>query len=176
MTDIAVQNVRVRTEKSSLPQPSNSRENRSFPAQKFMFMSISQLPVSVLLLYCIVVAFLLIYLPFLAVAYARVSVGYDLYSPRTMLDKLPPYAQRATWAHQNSFETFMIFAAAALMAYVTGVDSPLAVWAALTFITVRLFYSVFYILNIPLLRSLMYAIGLGCYSTLFVLSIIQASS
>ncbi|MEO1430595.1 MAG: MAPEG family protein [Cyanobacteria bacterium J06632_19] len=140
-----------------------------------MLMYISQLPVSVLFLYCIAVAFLEIYLPFLAVAYARVSLGYDYSAPRAMFDKLPPYAQRATWAHQNCFETFMIFAVAALMAYATGVDSPLAVWAALSFITVRLLYSVFYILNIPILRSLMYAIGLACSCTLFVLSIMQAS-
>ncbi|MGB3653491.1 MAG: MAPEG family protein [Rivularia sp. (in: cyanobacteria)] len=135
----------------------------------------SQLPVSVLFLYCIAIAFLLIYVPFLVVAYARVSIGYDYYAPRTMFEKLPPYAQRATWAHQNSFEAFPIFAAAALMAYVTGVNSSLAAWAALSFITARLLYSVFYISNIPLLRSLMYAIGLGCSCTLFVLSIIQAS-
>ena len=141
----------------------------------FMLM-FSQLPVSVLFLYCIAIAFLLIYVPFLVVAYARVSIGYDYYAPRTMFEKLPAYAQRATWAHQNSFETFPIFAAAALMAYVTGVNSSLAAWAALSFITARLLYSVFYISNIPLLRSLMYAIGLGCSCTLFVLSIIQASS
>lgn len=141
-----------------------------------MLMPVPQLPVPVLFLYCIAVAFLLIYFPFLAVAFARIGVGYDYYAPRAMFEKLPPYAQRATWAHQNSFEAFPIFAAAALMAYVTGVNSPISAWAALSFIAARLLYSVFYISNIPLLRSLMYAIGLVCSCTLFVLSIIQASS
>lgn len=140
-----------------------------------MLMPFPELPVPVLFLYCIVVAFLLIYFPFLAVAFARIGVGYDYYAPRAMFEKLPPYAQRATWAHQNSFEAFPIFAAAALMAYVTGVNSSIAAWAALTFITARLLYSVFYISNIPLLRSLMYAIGLVCSCTLFVLSILEAS-
>ncbi len=159
----------------SLPQPS-IHTNLDFFHYLSMSMPVLQLSVSVLLLGCIAIAFLLIYFPYMAVAYARLSIGFDYFAPRAMFDKLPAYAKRATWAHENSFETFMIFAAAALMAYVTGVDSPLAAWAALTFITVRLFYSVFYILNIPILRSLMYLIGLGCYSTLFVLSIIQASS
>ena len=140
-----------------------------------MLISVLKFPVPVLFLYCIVIAFLLIYLPFLAVAYARLNLGYDQSAPRAMFEKLPPYAQRATWAHQNSFETFMIFAVAALMAYATGVNSELAAWAALSFITARLFYSVFYILNIPILRSLMYAVGLAGSCTLFVLSIIQAS-
>ena len=130
---------------------------------------------SVILLYCIVAAAALIYLPFLVVASGRVKVGYDLSAPRAMFDKLPPYAQRATWAHQNSFEAFMIFTAAALMAYVTGQDSSLAVGAAIAFVIARLLYSVFYIFNIPLGRSLMFAIGSLCSATLFVLSILSAS-
>lgn len=131
---------------------------------------------SVILLYCIVAAAVLIYLPFLVVGYARVKVGYDLSSPRAMFDKLPPYAQRATWAHQNSFEAFPIFAAAALMAYVTGQNSSLAVGVAIAFLMARSLYSVFYILNIPLARSLMYAIGTACSGTLFVLSLLSASN
>ncbi|AFZ24389.1 putative membrane protein [Cylindrospermum stagnale PCC 7417] len=139
-------------------------------------MSLSQLPVSAIFLYSIAAAAVLIYLPFLLVAYARVLVGFDLSAPRAMFDKLPPYAQRATWAHQNSFEAFMIFAAAALMAYVTGVNSPMAANAAIAFLTARLLYSIFYILNIPLLRSLMFGIGSFCSGTLIYLSIIQATS
>lgn len=87
-------------------------------------MKLFQLAPDVILLYCIAAAAVLIYLPFLVVGYARVQVGYDIAAPRALFDKLPAYAQRATWAHQNSFETFMTFAAAALMAYVTGVNSP----------------------------------------------------
>jgi uncharacterized MAPEG superfamily protein len=123
-------------------------------------------------LYCIAAAAVLIYLPFLVVAYARLGVGYDQSAPRAMFDKLPPYAQRATWAHQNSFEGFMIFAAAALMAYVTGVNSSIAVVAAIAFVAARLLYSIFYILNIPLLRSLMFAVGSLSWGTLMYLSII----
>ena len=139
-------------------------------------MNLSQLPASAVFLYCVAAAVVLIYLPFLLVGYARVSVGYDMAAPRAMFDKLPPYAQRANWAHQNSFEAFMIFAAAALMAYVTGLDSTLATGAAITFVIVRLLYSVFYIANIPLARAFMFAIGTVCSGTLIVLSILQASS
>jgi len=131
----------------------------------------------IIFLYSIAAAVVLIYLPFLVVAYARVRMGYETFStPRAMLDKLPPYAQRATWAHQNTFEAFMIFAAAALMAYVTGVNSPTAIGAAIAFVVARLLYSIFYILNIPLLRSLMFGIGIISSATLIFLSIIQATS
>lgn len=138
-------------------------------------MDLSQIPPSTVFLYCIAAAAVLIYIPFLVVGYARVSVGYDIAAPRAMFDKLPPYAQRANWAHQNSFEAFMIFTAAALMAYVTGLGSTVAVGAALTFVVARLLYSVFYIANVPLARSLMFGIGTLCSGTLIVLSIMQAN-
>jgi uncharacterized MAPEG superfamily protein len=128
------------------------------------------------LLYSIIAAAALIYLPFLVVGYARVSLSYDFSSPRAMFDRLPAYGQRATWAHQNSFETFMVFTAAALMAYVTAVESPLASYAAIAFIVARLFYSIFYILNIPIMRSLMFATGGAATVTLFVLSLLKVNS
>ncbi len=131
---------------------------------------------SAILLACIAAAAALIYLPFLVVAYARVKVGYDIGSPRAMFDKLPPYAQRATWAHQNSFETFTIFAVAALMAYGTGQNSPLATGAAIAFVISRLFYSASYIFNIPVARSLMFGIGSASSAILFILSILSANS
>ena len=134
------------------------------------------LSVPAILLYSVAAAAVLIYLPFMVVGYARFSVGYDMSAPRAMFERLPSYAQRATWAHQNSFEAFMIFAAAALMAYVTNVDSIWAEYAAITFLVARSLYSIFYILNVPLLRSLMYAVGSTCSATLIVLSIIQASN
>ena len=62
----------------------------------------------IIFLYSIAAAAVLIYLPFLVVAYARARIGYEMFStPRAMFEKLPPYAQRATWAHQNTFEAFM---------------------------------------------------------------------
>lgn len=132
--------------------------------------------VGAILLYSVVGATILIYLPFLVVGYARAQVGYDPAAPRAAFDRLPPYAQRATWAHQNSFEAFTIYAPAALMAYVTGVDVALGMWAAIAFLVARLFYSIFYILNIPLLRSSMFAIGSLSSFTLFALSLIELNS
>ncbi len=136
---------------------------------------LESIPGSAYLLYSIVIAMVLIYLPFLVVGYGRLQVGYDTAAPRKMLDKLPPFAQRATWAHQNSFEAFSIFSIAALMAFVTGQDSTLAIGAAIAHVVARLFYSVFYILNIPPLRSLMFGIGSLTSFVLFGLSLISVT-
>ena len=131
------------------------------------------LSVSAILLYSIVAAAISVYLPFLLVGYARAKVGYDTSAPRAMFDQLPDYAKRATWAHQNGFETFMIYSAAALMAYVTGVPSSLAAACAIAFVILRLLFSLFYITNIPIARSLMFGLGSLCTYTLFGLSLIR---
>ncbi len=126
-----------------------------------------------ILLYSIIGAVVLTYLPYLLVAFGRAQIGYDLAAPRAMFDKLPAYAQRATWAHQNSFEAAIVYIAAATMAYITGVESPWVVKAAIAFLIARLLFSVFYIANIPLARSLMFAIGSAASATLFILSVIE---
>ena len=134
------------------------------------------LSVSFILLCSIVGAVILTYAPFLLVGWGRLQVGYNQSAPRAMFDRLPPYAQRATWAHQNSFEALTIYGLAALMAYTTGVDSDWAKIAAIAFLIARLFYSVFYIANIPIGRSLMFAVGSLSGWTLFALSILQISN
>ena len=131
------------------------------------------LSVSLILLYSIVGAVILAYAPFLVVAWGRLQNGYDQSAPRAMFDKLPGYAQRATWAHQNSFEALTIYGLAALMAYATGVESGWAKIAAIAFIVARSLYSVFYIADIPILRSAMFAIGSLSGWTLFALSILR---
>lgn len=127
------------------------------------------------LLLSIAIAAVSIYLPFLAVAYGRIQAGYDMSNPRALFDKLPDYAKRATWAHENSFESFMLFAAGALMAVVTQVESVWAAGAAIAYVVARLLYSLFYILNVPVLRSLMFGVGSLAIATLIGLSLQQAA-
>lgn len=140
--------------------------------------SLPVLPVATpaVLLNCIAIAAILVYLPFLLVAYGRLQSNYDMAAPRAMFDKLPAYAKRATWAHQNSFESFTLFAAAALMAYVTNQQSSLAAWAAIAYVVARFFYSAFYILSVPIGRSLMFGVGTISIATLIGLSLMQANA
>jgi len=130
----------------------------------------TSLPMPASLLVCIVVAAVLVYAPFLLVGAARLQMGYDMSAPRTMTDKMPPYAQRAYWAHQNAFESLTLFAPAALMAYVTEQTSVVALGVAIAYVVARSLYSLFYILDVPLLRSMMFAVGSVSIFTLFFLS------
>ncbi|MGK7920034.1 MAG: MAPEG family protein [Trichodesmium sp.] len=139
-------------------------------------MSLLQLQAPSILLDCIVIAAMLVYAPFLVVAYARFQVGYDMSAPRAMLEKLPDYAKRATWAHQNSFETFILFTAASLMAYLTEQDSVLVTGVAVLFVIGRFFYSIFYIFDLPIWRSLMFVISSSCTAILFIMSLISVNN
>lgn len=124
-----------------------------------------------LLVGSVFVAAFLIYFPYMAVAYARFQVGMDFGAPRAMFDRLPDYGKRATWAHQNSIETFAPYAAAALAAYLTGATTPAAGWAAIAFVVARVLFSVAYIANVPPLRSLMFGVGQAAMLTLFIQAI-----
>ncbi len=123
------------------------------------------------LLFAIALAAFLVYVPFAAVAAGRLQVGLDYKAPRGMFDRLPDWAQRATWAHQNAFEVFMLFAAAALMVYVSGRSSDTTTALVIAFLGLRLTHSVFYILNIPTVRSLAWAASMGCIGALMFVSL-----
>lgn len=131
----------------------------------------ANLSTSTILLGSIAVSAFLVYLPYLVVAITRFQVGFDPAAPRGVFDRLPDYAKRATWAHENSFETFMIYSAAAIMAYVTHQESQLASNCAIAFVVSRFLYSIFYIISIPVGRSLMFGIGSIATYTLMVISI-----
>lgn len=122
------------------------------------------------LLCSIVAAAALIYFPYLAVAVGRFQVGYEMGAPRGMFDKLPEYAQRATWAHQNSWESFALYAPAALMAFTVGIPAEQVLSSVVIYLATRVTYSLFYILNVPILRSLSWAFSIGSIVTLFTAS------
>lgn len=137
-------------------------------------MNFLHIPTSAVLLGAIGCAAALIYFPYLLVVIGRFQVGFDLGAPRASFDKLPDYAKRANWAHQNSFETFATFAAAALMAYATHQNSVYVANLAIAFVGSRFLFSIFYIINFPLGRSLMFGIGSFATATLMIISIQSA--
>jgi len=130
-----------------------------------------------LLLYSLPVAALLIYVPYGVVAIARVQLAQSrsdpmtvFAKPRTFNDQLPAYAQRANWAHQNAFESFMLYAPAAIMAFITEQSGTAALVATVAYLLGRLLFALFYILNVPPLRSLMFGVGSLSIFTLYFLS------
>ncbi|MEL7521003.1 MAG: MAPEG family protein [Cyanobacteria bacterium P01_A01_bin.116] len=124
-----------------------------------------------LLLCSIVAGAALIYLPYFAVAAGRFQVGYEMGAPRGMFDKLPDYAKRATWAHQNSWESFALYAPAALMTFVVGLPAEQVLVTVLIYLASRVTYSLFYILNVAPLRSLSWAFSMTSIFSLYFNSV-----
>ncbi|MFN3927039.1 MAG: MAPEG family protein [Pseudanabaenaceae cyanobacterium] len=123
------------------------------------------------LLISIGIAAILVYVPYFVTAYGRLKVGFDPSAPRALFDKLPDYAKRATWAHQNSWEVFSLYVAAALMLYASGKADANSSIIAIVFLVARLLFSIFYIVNIPWLRSPMWLVSIGCVGLLMAKSI-----
>ena len=96
----------------------------------------------------------------------------DMKAPRAMFDRLPSWGKRASWAHQNSFESFSLHAPAALLALIAvlqiGELQGLAIPAALIQPLLRLVYLPAYIADIPPLRGLCWASALLCTGILYI--------
>ena len=90
---------------------------------------------------------------------------------RAMFDRYPAWGKRASWAHQNSFESFTLHAPAALLAVVAVLNGHtlpfLAVVAAMAHPILRAIYLVAYLVNVPPLRSVCWALGLLCSGILY---------
>ncbi len=123
-------------------------------------------------LVCVFIAFLLIWIPRVAVVVAikRSGTAYDNKHPRKQQAQLEGLGARAVAAHQNAFEGFAPFAAAVLVAEQAGADPRRASVLALTYVVARIIYTVAYLANADYLRSTVWAIGLLATFGLFILA------
>ena len=95
----------------------------------------------------------------------------DLSSLRAMFDRYPAWGKRASWAQQNSFESFSLHAPATILAVfvvMNGLPLPtFAVVVAFAHPILRALYLIAYLVNISLFRSVCWALGLLCSGFLY---------
>lgn len=112
----------------------------------------------------IVCLFLGALLPFLAKAPVAAAMaklgGYDNNHPRSQQINLTGFGARALAAHQNSFESFIIFAPAVLLAIATNKIGDSVQMLAMVHIASRVIYIILYLLDKSTLRSIVWAVGL----------------
>lgn len=96
----------------------------------------------------------------LAFAQAKHPKGYDNNHPREQQAGLTGFGARALAAHQNSFESLIIFSAAILTALATQNTSDTIQYLAITYLISRIIYHAFYLLNWASLRSTIWAVSL----------------
>jgi uncharacterized MAPEG superfamily protein len=116
-----------------------------------------------ILIWALIIATLLPYLAKAPVAYAMNQLGgYDNNHPREQQAKLVGFGARALAAHQNAFESLIVFATAILLAIATEHTGALIQQLAIAHIIARIGYNILYLANIGTLRSLVWFVSLGC--------------
>jgi uncharacterized MAPEG superfamily protein len=124
-------------------------------------------------LWCIVAAWGLVYLGKLPIALAMQKTGgYDNHHPRAQQAALTGWGARAVAAHQNGFETFAPFAAAVLVAHVTGAAAGAVNLLAVVFVVSRVVYMILYIADLAPARSLVWSVGWIATLGLFVTPVV----
>lgn len=117
--------------------------------------------------WCILVVAIL---PYPIVILAKSKRGYDNRAPREQLAHAEGFRKRANWAQFNAFEAFPPFAAAIIIAHLQQVPQATTDMLALSFVAMRILHAVFYVLDKPTLRSLVWFVGFACVVALFVLA------
>ena len=114
----------------------------------------------------IICLFLALLLPLLAkgpVAYAMAKLGgYNNNHTREQQSKLTGFGARALAAHQNAFESLILFAPAIILALVTSNTNQTVIVLAIVHVISRVLYNIFYLINIGLLRSIVWGIATLC--------------
>lgn len=110
--------------------------------------------------------FLALCLPLLAkapVALAMIKLGgYNNAHPRKQQSQLTGFGARALAAHQNAFESLIIFAPSVLLAMLTNNTSMTVMTLSVVHIIARVLYNIYYLYNKSLLRSIVWAIATLC--------------
>ena len=119
--------------------------------------------------WCVLIAALMPYV-WTGVAKARAGGRYDNRDPRAYLAGQQGISRRANAAQLNAFEAFAPFAAAVIIAQLAQTPQDTVDALAIGFVVARALYGIAYILDRPTLRSLLWAVGLGCVVALFVVA------
>lgn len=116
-----------------------------------------------ILIICLFIALLLPLLAKAPVAYAMTKQGgYDNNHPREQQSKLTGFGARALAAHQNAFESLILFAPALLLAIATFNNNEVIIQFAIVHIIARIIYNILYLANIGSFRTLVWGIATFC--------------
>lgn len=121
---------------------------------------------------CLFIAALLPFIAKIPVAIAMNNAGgYNNKHPRSQQAKLTGFGARALAAHQNAFESLIIFAPAVLLAIATNNTGALIEQLAIVHIIARVLFNVAYLMNIGIIRSIIWAVGIISSLTMIYLCI-----
>lgn len=113
-----------------------------------------------ILIICLLIALLLPILAKAPVAFAMSKLGgYNNNHPREQQQKLTGFGARALAAHQNAFESLILFTPAIILAIATNNTEMSVCMLAIIHVVSRVLYNLFYLVDWHLLRSIVWAIA-----------------
>lgn len=114
---------------------------------------------------CIVIS---LFIPLACTGYAKLTnKGYNNRSPREFLASLQGAGQRANYAQQNFYETFPAFAVGVVVAHLMAAAQWKIDFTAVIYVSGRILYAVFYILDQHYLRSTAWTVAFGAVIALY---------
>lgn len=116
-------------------------------------------------------------LPLVLAIIAKALGGFSMADnshPREVVDKYTGSAARANAAQQNSYESLPIFLASVIVAMLFFVPQVVVNYLAVMYVGLRVIYSLAYIVNLPTLRSIIWALSMACCFMLFYLALRMA--
>ncbi|MBM7035366.1 MAPEG family protein [Vibrio ulleungensis] len=115
------------------------------------------------LIWCLIIVALLPYIAKIPLASAMSKAGgYNNKYPRDQQSTLTGFGSRALAAHENAFESLIVFSVSVLLAIATNSATELVQILAIIHVCFRVAYHVCYLLNKDLLRSVFWFIAIGC--------------
>jgi uncharacterized MAPEG superfamily protein len=112
------------------------------------------------LIICLLIALLLPILAKAPVAFAMSKLGgYNNNRPREQQQELTGFGARALAAHQNAFESLILFTPAIILAIATNNTQMSVCVFAIIHVVSRILYNLFYLVDWHLLRSIVWAIA-----------------
>ena len=85
-----------------------------------------------------------------------------LWNPQPDIHPEAQWAKRLMRAHANAVENLVVFAPLVLVLQIAGMNTPTTASACMVYFFVRLAHVILYTFAVPLLRSVAFAIGVGC--------------
>jgi len=120
------------------------------------------------LLICLFIAMLLPYFAKGPVAVAMAKLGgYDNSHPREQQSRLTGFGARAVAAHQNAFESLLIFGLSVLTVIATQNVTDTTALLAVIHVVARMAYQVLYLIDKGTLRSLSWFVAIFCSFGIF---------
>lgn len=115
--------------------------------------------------WCVLAAGLL---PYAATVSAKVGRRFDNHLPRAWLAQQTGWRARANAAQLNGFEAFPLFAAAVIVAHLTGAPQGRVDLLALVFVAARMAYFASYLADLAVVRSVVWFVGIAAAVAIFV--------